>query len=461
MKKLWRLGLSLGATLSVVAPLATIACGTKIKGVRPAEDNSDQGDKTKGLVEASKEIKNVSSNSTTIKDIDVTKLTPYSVTTLRAEALSLYNNNAGAIWAGWRGNPLMGAVYSTVSLVKALANEYGYDKEINGVNRKNDFFKKQNMTSIIDENSIDANQTEEIKKQAKFLASLKQESLQKIVHLPFSIGETDQVKHMNDVFKLANINFTTYPDTYGNDEGQLKDNLKLDNFAIWDNVKKPGQAIMSVYTTDHLYREIDLQNVKDKFAIIEKTKFENDYIPYIKSALLGFVKLINENIDMLTFLPNGGLDPVLNDQIAYLLEKNTDENGEFKFDDKILANALNSFNNGSINWLAIKAVLCGFDNSITKNEYSLLTNNKAEVLGKIDYGIELPGVHLWTIDDLIRWLSWLDSGVGSKYNALNDDQSLFNATDIIDETYLKGKTDDQKIDALKEYIKSHASSVNP
>lgn len=351
----------------------------------------------------------------------------------------------------------MGAIYSTTSLVKALANEYGYDREINGINRRTDFFKKQNMTNIIDEKSVDVNQTEEIKKQAKFLASLKQEPLQKVVHLPFSIGETNQVDHMNAVFKLANINFTTYPDTYENDEGKLKDNLNLANFAIWDDVKKPGEAIMSVYTNNGLYREIELQNVKDEYAIIEKAKFENNYIPYIKSAILGFVKLIKDNIDMLPL--DGGFDPLLKDQIAYLLEKNTDENGEFKFDDTILANALNSFNNGSINWLAIKAIMLGFDNSITTNEYSLLTNNKA--IGKIDYGSELPGVNSWDIVDLLKWLSWVDSGVGSKYNALNDDQSLFNATDIINENYLKGKTDDQKIIELKDYIKSQTISVNP
>lgn len=417
--------------------------------IPPAPWTSKADNYTNKLTQVADKITSIDANGSIIKKVDVNTITPYSVNTLSTEALGIYNNKPGAVWAGWRGSPLMASVYTMFSLVKALANEYGYDTEVNGTSPRDEFLKNQYMNVITDEKSIDENQTDEIKNQMKFLASLKQDNIQNVVHLPFSIGETEQTDKMKDVFNLAHINFSTYPDTYLNDENMLASNLQINNFSIWDDEKNPGETIMSIYTQTGLYHEITLQNVKDKYAVIEKSKFESEYIPYIKSALIGFVNYLKANNSMFTLLPKGGFDPMMIDQIIYLLNQNTDSNGVFKFDDATLQKALSTLNNGSLNWLAIKALEYGFDNSITSNEYSILTNNDS-LAGKINYGDSIKGINSWDSFDLIRWLAWLDSDG----NFLNDDQSLFNATDIIDSNYLKGKIDDSKIDRIESYIKS-------
>lgn len=127
----------------------------------------------------------------------------------------------------------MAAIYSTASLVRAVANEYGYDKEVNGTSPRNEFLKNQYMNVIIDEKSIDDNQTDEIKNQMKFLGSLKQEAITQTVHLPFSIGETKaKENNMNNIFDYAKIKYDTFPETYKSDPEHIDSTMRITNFAI-------------------------------------------------------------------------------------------------------------------------------------------------------------------------------------------------------------------------------------
>lgn len=127
----------------------------------------------------------------------------------------------------------MAAIYSTASLVRAVANEYGYNKEVNGTSPRNEFLKNQYMNIIVDENSIDNNQTEEIKNQMKFLGSLKQESISQTAHLPFSLGETRaKENNMSNIFEYAKIKYDEFPETYNNDSEHIDSMLGLTNFAI-------------------------------------------------------------------------------------------------------------------------------------------------------------------------------------------------------------------------------------
>lgn len=442
-----RFVVALGTATIVIAPIATVvACDNNKPAPVKAVTNSkgevyeSKVDYTDKLSKRLNQLKEINTSAMNVGKIDKTA---YSISTLSDEAKEIYGTNKAAVWLGWRSNPLNAAVHSVASLIRALANKYGYDVEVNGTSPKDEFLKNQYQAVIADDASIASTlKSDNTKNQAKFLSSIKQDLTKKTPqYIPFTIGETEE--EIGWTMERVGIDQTGYPETHIGES--VNDLLEIRNFAIWDDEKNPGQAIMGIYTNSGLYKEVQLKGIKDMYAVIEDQKFESEYVPYIKNVLISFVKLLKDNSSALSIF---AIDPLLLNQVDFFIEKNT-ENGELKFDDDKLLTTLKELNNGSFNLLAIKALSKGFDKSMTSGFYSLLTNG-AGAIKHIAYAQELKGIEEWKDIDFTQWLGWADSGSGWVDDG--DGTQLFNAVDIIDETYLTNKVPVSTIASIKGYI---------
>ncbi len=139
-------------------------------------------------------------------------------------------------------------------------------------------------------------------------------------------------------------------------DGTFDKTVKFDYYYIWDDEKHPTESTLAILSNgSHVYKEINLKGLSDKYPIISDAVFETGFVPYVKDLLIKMLNLYSNSSSLFGMLSLFGLDldPLI-DQIKFIISKNTKEdpndssNKIVEFSDVDLLKHFKNLNNGSI-----------------------------------------------------------------------------------------------------------------
>lgn len=425
MKKIYTLGLSLGATLSIVAPISTIACGNSHDKAMPHQGKNDNKKiKWTNLDYTTNTNKPVSTipkpaplvskpwtnvDSATNVAFDIMKTPSYTYDSLKAEAIKIGNN------ARWRHGLSYEATLNGVALVRALAEINGYDE--------NAYYDKIGVTSIDENNKVTERKFNSLES-TSFLADTSAsdfeanrnsvvENLKKL-SAKNAIPTDVQSKNINQLFGTLD---GTSPTTLLSDRSWID----VSNASAADlnapsakpyqqkvysyaDYKNPGNIIVKVYNP--IYRVVKTMTLKglgEKYPIIK----EEDKLPikpYIDATIKKFIEVFIPNSGTISAL-HPGIDEQMNmlnyvaDKFSYK-DKNNNDSPVASITNQTLEDLWDKVNNGSINLQAVKLLGVGIDLESFKNIQGVDANVFVNDKNPVSNGVRDAGVM-----DLLNWFN--------------------------------------------------------
>lgn len=429
MKKIYKLGLTLGATLSIVAPISTIACGNSHNKVMPHQGkNTDTKIKWTTLDSTTNKpgqtLKKPASldskpwtniDRTTNVPFDIMKASSYTYDSLKAEAVKIGNN------AQWRHGLSYEATLNGIALIRALAEINGYDQETyfneigaisidennNVINRD---FNTQKSTPWSDMNAwVDTSASDFKTKRDETVEKFKKLSVKNTKPTDIELKNINQLFGSMDGTKITTLLserswidvsqvLPTDLDFFG-PQGAKPYVLKVYSYIDYKN---PGNLIVKLY--DPAYRVVKtftLKGLVEKYPVIsEADKYE--FKPFVEVAIKKFIE---------TFIPNSGLisktKPGMDEQInmfEYVTNKFSVRNHDGDIGATITNDTLeklwDQINNGSINLQAIKLFGIGIDYDSFKTQQGVDKNVFVNDKGPISNGLRDMGAL-----DILNWFS--------------------------------------------------------
>lgn len=402
MKNIYKLGVTLGATISIVAPLATVvACGSTKQaptgGVGAGEsekpiDSTTKVDKT-GIAAPE-------------------NLIPYSADSLRNEAKAINHTQS------WVKGPTYHAVSTFVSFVDQLAEEFGYSttKDSGGKTQLENDLKNKSITLLGDKDHqtvYDAQATKTA--DLMFLNSLQGGALTDAQKSDLALVFGDNESASSGTLESLNItsdkfDLTKYDDTlktFSINTGTSDEKVQLIQYSVVQT-STPGTVKITFYNGDRsVQRDIIVNNATPSYPILDSEVLKNEFAPYVKSAILKFIEIYRD--DPMSDQASAFITPEIINKIKYLIDANTkEENGQktFKIDDEKLLDSFIKLNNGSTDWLAMKAFYKGFDQTMTLVD--MLPYNGNKYIGLQD---DVKGVKdLSSILEVTKWAHYNSFG---------------------------------------------------
>lgn len=392
-KKLFKIAaFSLGTAATVIAPVASVvACGTDSKSTGGATANSGIS-----LIDAGTKL---DQNGVLVPNT----VSAYSAASLRTEAKKLGHASA------WVKGPTYHAVSSFVSFADQLAEAFGYSttKDSTGKTQLEKDNKDQGVIFLGDQNHqavYDAQTTKTA--DLMFLNSLKGNSLtdaqKSDLALVFGDNDTatkDTLNGLNvasDTFDLTRYDGIGFPINTGTSDEEVV----LMQYSVVQT-STPGAVKISLYNADKsVQRDIVVNNATPSYPVLADEVLKNEFAPYIKSMIIKFIEIYQG--DGMASSASGFITPDILNKIKYLIGVNTvDENGQktLKIDDTKFFEKLKTLNNGSTDWLALKAFYKGFDNSLT-------TIDMTPYNGNAHYGLEATAKGVKDMGSIMELLPW-------------------------------------------------------
>lgn len=483
------IALSLG--LTTIAPVvAVVSCGDSTKKVQLAgRDGSgphivdvptyevktdlqnDNNNNSQGIGGAQPTAQPTPSNEQNKAQNIVNPLVikPYSYTTLTNEAIELNDNSE------WVGGLAYHSASSAVAFIKNLAESYGYSTRVDaskGKTPREEFIKSNHFTYIDEANISEILATGS--DLAKGMADVKVDpthtlTLQEKRKVLQSIGKDGgMANNKNDYDNFTSGHLENYGLTSSNP------NFGTQQFSVYPDYRT-GNANVTIFsvpdgtTGEQVIRRIDVPSIIDKYPILSEEKL-NEYSPYIRQLLYKFLEIYQGNAQ--TALDLSLITSETADQINFITNENLTKNSngtyELKITNEELMEHLKKLNNGSTHWLALKALLSGFDSSLASDDLIPFTGDKVwplenrEPKSGVNDMLNIMGVTDWGGKGRLTLNMMAMLGYDPKYDLalVSIDQNhyypiTFVAGKTSDELYaINGVSDTKKqeiIDAIKQY----------
>lgn len=327
-------------------------------------------------------------------------LEKYTFTTLASEAKEINDNSE------WVGGLAYHAASSAVAFLRNLAESYGYSTEIDAITNKTPrqaflevnkykYIQDKDVVSVLATNSTASDAEKEMASvSVDSTSALTKEEKRKVLQ---SIGKDGGMANTkSDYENFTSGHLENYRLTHSNPM------FGTNQFSVYPDYRTGNASITLFDVSGTVIRNIDVPGIIDKYPILSNEKL-NEYLPYMKQLLYKFLEIYQGNAQ--DALSMNLITSEIADQISYLTNKNlikkTDGGFELKIDDKEFMKHLVELNNGSTHWLALKAILNGFDASFTTDDIIAFTGdrywpamNKDEKTGINDMG---------SILDLMAW----------------------------------------------------------
>lgn len=433
MKTIYKLGISLGATTSIVAPLTTvIACSSSAKTV-----TSFDTDKTVTKI--------------MMQDLQkIDAIAPYSAASLQAEAKKI----GGEVI--WRGSLQQEAIAQGMNLLYQLAEKLGYNQsqELNSLGIKviTDEMANKSDDALLTDLGFAAGTDEA--KTALHLKNIKLNSSQPTTEdmrkYTFKMSPGNQTIDGDGDFKQMNMTspeqseYGMYTeDEFQNDPSKTPHSVNSLRGKYLMNTWIKGKDINIIFGEKEgvVVRKIVNPNAAQSYpSIKDEADFAENYAPFVSGLIQKFIGSLGDMVDSASMFVGSPLGSIISFLMNEFATETTDATGtttktiDFA-DDKTknrFAHAISEVNKtGNVNWLAVKAFYLGFDESFTENGYENWTVNKDWAAGSAFTGVK----EFSSFVDLIGITSWQHGASKVVFNpslsadeniALNDKYSSFN-----------------------------------
>lgn len=433
MKTIYKLGISLGATTSIVAPLTTvIACSSSVKAVASFDTDKTV---TKIMMQD-------------LQKIDA--IAPYSAASLQAEAKKI----GGEVI--WRGSLQQEAIAQGMNLLYQLAEKLGYNQsqELNSLGIKviTDEMANKSDDALLTDLGFAAGTDEA--KTALHLKNIKLNSSQPTTEdmrkYTFKMSPGNQTIDGDGDFKQMNMTspeqseYGMYTeDEFQNDPSKTPHSVNSLRGKYLMNTWIKGKDINIIFGEKEgvVVRKIVNPNAAQSYpSIKDEADFAENYAPFVSGLIQKFIGSLGDMVDSASMFVGSPLGSIISFLMNEFATETTDATGtttktiDFA-DDKTknrFAHAISEVNKtGNVNWLAVKAFYLGFDESFTENGYENWTVNKDWAAGSAFTGVK----EFSSFVDLIGITSWQHGASKVVFNpslsadeniALNDKYSSFN-----------------------------------
>lgn len=433
MKTIYKLGISLGATTSIVAPLTTvIACSSSVKAVASFDTDKTV---TKIMMQD-------------LQKIDA--IAPYSAASLQAEAKKI----GGEVI--WRGSLQQEAIAQGMNLLYQLAEKLGYNQsqELNSLGIKviTDEMANKSDDALLTDLGFAAGTDEA--KTALHLKNIKLNSSQPTTEdmrkYTFKMSPGNQTIDGDGDFKQMNMTspeqseYGMYTeDEFQNDPSKTPHSVNSLRGKYLMNTWIKGKDINIIFGEKEgvVVRKIVNPNAAQSYpSIKDEADFAENYAPFVSGLIQKFIGSLGDMVDSASMFVGSPLGSIISFLMNEFATETTDATGtttktiDFA-DDKTknrFAHAISEVNKtGNVNWLAVKAFYLGFDESFTENGYENWTVNKDWAAGSAFTGVK----EFSSFVDLIGITSWQHGASKVVFNpslsaeeniALNDKCSSLN-----------------------------------
>lgn len=433
MKTIYKLGISLGATTSIVAPLTTvIACSSSVKAVASFDTDKTV---TKIMMQD-------------LQKIDA--IAPYSAASLQAEAKKI----GGEVI--WRGSLQQEAIAQGMNLLYQLAEKLGYNQsqELNSLGIKviTDEMANKSDDALLTDLGFAAGTDEA--KTALHLKNIKLNSSQPTTEdmrkYTFKMSPGNQTIDGDGDFKQMNMTspeqseYGMYTeDEFQNDPTKTPHSVNGLRGKYLMNTWIKGKDINIIFGEKEgvVVRKIVNPNAAQSYpSIKDEADFAENYAPFVSGLIQKFIGSLGDMVDSASMFVGSPLGSIISFLMNEFATETTDATGtttktiDFA-DDKTknrFAHAISEVNKtGNVNWLAVKAFYLGFDESFTENGYENWTVNKDWAAGSAFTGVK----EFSSFVDLIGITSWQHGASKVVFNpslsaeeniALNDKCSSLN-----------------------------------